>query len=138
MKRFTFDARIFDRGTGIFLQPEINGIPFDIWQDGTAYVLRLKHPDFHACLFAGVDKKGNKVYEGDIVECRSSLDKNKVSSRAPIRHDQTTGEFYVLDLAPFPCRVDMKAVSMFYECVGNSYEKTGPQEPLYEKDLPNR
>ena len=132
MKHFPFDARVFDHGTGMFLQPEINGNPFDVWQDGTAYIIRLKHPDFHVCHYAGVDMKGNKVYEGDIVECRSTLDKNKVSSRNRIQRDEVTGMFYVLDLAPFPCKVDMNSVSRFYECVGNFYEKTGPQEVLYE------
>jgi hypothetical protein len=133
-KQFPFDARVFDHGTGIFLQPEINGNPFEIWQDGTAYVLRLNHPDFHVCHYAGVDKRGTKVYEGDIVECKSTLDQRTVSSRNKIMRDPVTGEFYVHDRAPFPCRVDMNAVASFYTCVGNSYEKTGPQEPIFEKD----
>ena len=136
MKKHTFalDARIFDKSSGIFLQPEISGNPFIISQDGTAYTIELSHPSYVLCHYAGVDMKGNKVYEGDIVECRSTLN-GRVSSRNQIKRDRTTGQFYVEDLAPFPCRVDMNAVSRFYTCVGNFYEKTGPQEVLYEIDF---
>lgn len=127
-------ARVFDHGTGEFLQPEIRGNAFFITQDGDSYIIATAHPEYSMCLRAGVDMKKQVVYEGDIVECYSVFHK-KVVSRNRIVHDKCTGEFYVLDLAPNQCRVDMNAVSRFYTCVGNIYTKTGPQEPVYEKDV---
>jgi hypothetical protein len=124
--------KIFDRGIGHFLQPEINGIPFIVSQDGDAYTLELKHPDFVMCEYAGQDRAKRNLYEGDIVQVHNS--QGVITNRNIIVKDHLSGEFYVQDLAPGPgpCRVPMTSVRLFYDLVGNMWDKSGPQTVIFE------
>lgn len=128
----TTKFKVFDCATGMFLQPEINGIPFNVSQDGDAFTIELNHFDFMMCAYAGKDRKGVDLYEGDIVQ--SCNFKGVITNRNVIVKDHLSGEFYVLDKAPAPCRTPMTAVRQFYDHVGNLHTKNGPQEFIFECD----